>query len=253
MKARVFNTVMLVVSLALIAVSGRSEAAPPTLGKPVGVASFRCANVTQIPMAECDALAALYTTTNGSNWSNIPGGKYWLSTDTPCDDWFGITCSGGHVTELRLGSNNNLSGAIPQDLRHLTHLTVLDLGHNKLNGWIPSARILDGALPAEVQIRKNGNDAVNEWSHKDPNTEYDFHRKSEPYVPPSSASKLATLNPLSTAYTDEGALAFEGSYFYIVQSRFNDVTADSNETAAFTYALVKGIEEQDSLPTGASR
>ena len=43
----------------------------------------------------------------------------------------------GACHRLRLGGNS-LVGSIPQDLRRLSNLTVLDLSFNKLTGWIPS-------------------------------------------------------------------------------------------------------------------
>ena len=58
------------------------------------------------------------------------------AADTECD-WYGITCSNGSVTELRL-SGNSLSGSIPSELGRLTNLTTLDLAFNSLSGSIPS-------------------------------------------------------------------------------------------------------------------
>ena len=52
-----------------------------------------CANQTEIPKAECDALVALYNSTNGAGWTNHTG---WLQTDTPCS-WYGVYCGAGHV------------------------------------------------------------------------------------------------------------------------------------------------------------
>jgi len=94
---------------------------------------FDCANVSEIPKSECDALVALYTSTNGNAWTTKTG---WLATNTPCS-WFGITCAGGHVQALVLG-NNRLSGAIPPELGDLTKLQSLVLGNNQLSGSIPS-------------------------------------------------------------------------------------------------------------------
>jgi len=52
-----------------------------------------CWTVTEIPAWECNALVALYNSTNGSNWSLA---KNWMSTNTPCS-WDGIFCESGHV------------------------------------------------------------------------------------------------------------------------------------------------------------
>ena len=62
---------------------------------------FDCTTVTEIPVAECEALVALYDSTNGDNWYWKDG---WLQTDTPCS-WLGITCNAGHVTKLELDTN----------------------------------------------------------------------------------------------------------------------------------------------------
>ena len=372
MKARFFNIIMLIGALALTGVGGRSEAAALDAAAPARPASFDCATVSQIPSVECSALVTLYSTTNGSNWSNTNG---WLATGTPCTDWYGVTCSGGHVTQLRLGGNN-LVGSIPHDLHHLSSLTVLDLGYNKLTGWIPSVlgdlttittlrlgynagltwlipweldkltnlqelsltgcnlfgpipptfwkltelRTLDvsfnylsggvtvvgelphlevlalrnnhqlrgslpstlkdrpitelffestalcepadaafqtwlaglsaggnlgrtnttcGATAAAVSVTRNANDLVSSWAHEAPNTAYNVHRDSEPYFTPSAATRRTTLPPAPGVYTDTGALAVPGNYFYIVQSQFNALSTDSNETAEFTYELAR--------------
>ena len=114
-----------------------------------GVATFNnnsapftnCAAQTQISATECDALVALYNSTNGAGWTNNTD---WLQTDTPCS-WFGVTCGSGYVTSLSLGSlwngseivSNGLIGTIPTQLGNLTNLTTLDFNYNQLSGSIP--------------------------------------------------------------------------------------------------------------------
>jgi Leucine-rich repeat (LRR) protein len=93
---------------------------------------FSCDDVTEIPQAECEALVALYNSTNGANWSNNSG---WLDTNTPCN-WYGVTCSAGHVTRLWL-CENQLSGSIPPQLDNLANLQQLWLIGNQLSGSIP--------------------------------------------------------------------------------------------------------------------
>jgi hypothetical protein len=376
MKARFLSIIMLIGALTLTGVCGRSEAAalasaPPAPVAPARAASFDCANVSQIPLVECNALVTLYSTTNGSNWSHTDG---WLATGSPCTDWYGVTCGGGHVTQLRLGGNN-LVGSIPLDLHHLSTLTVLDLSFNKLTGWIPSVlgdlttlttlslgynsgltwlipwqlgyltnlqelsltgcnlfgpipstfanltkmtsldvsfnylsgavsvvgdlpalerlylrnnqlrgplpsvlkdrpitelffestalcepsdtafqtwltglgsgnlgrtNVTCGATAAAVAVTRSANDLVSTWTHEVPNTAYNVHRDSAPYFTPSGATRQITLDAPTGVYTDTGALAAPGNYFYIVQSQYNDLTADSNETAEFTYELKHG-------------
>jgi Leucine-rich repeat (LRR) protein len=113
-----------------------------------------CDTVTEIPVSECNSLLELYNSTNGANWTNNTG---WNQTNTPCS-WFGITCSGGRVSKIGLGSNklvgtlpnlnlpylmtlwlysNQLSGSIP-NFTDLPNLTWLDLSLNQLVGNIPN-------------------------------------------------------------------------------------------------------------------
>jgi len=56
-------------------------------------------------------------------------------TPTPCS-WFGISCSGGHVTRVVL-NENQLSGFIPAELANLSHLNTLVLNNNALCGNFP--------------------------------------------------------------------------------------------------------------------
>lgn len=85
------------------------------------------------------ALVDLYTTTNGSNWTNT-----WDLTQH-METWYGVELTNGRVSHLDLdgipnspnsGNGNNLSGAIP-DL-NLTQLELLDLSNNNLSGTIPN-------------------------------------------------------------------------------------------------------------------
>jgi Leucine-rich repeat (LRR) protein len=94
--------------------------------------TFDCSAVTEIPSVECEALVALYNSTNGSGWTNQTG---WLASNTPCS-WYGVSCYGGHVERLYLPSNQ-LSGSIPPDLRYLVNLQGLYLDSNQLSGSIP--------------------------------------------------------------------------------------------------------------------
>ena len=80
-----------------------------------------------------DALAALYSATNGPGWKNNDN---WLST-APLHQWYGVhTGCDGSVIGLNLGQNK-LSGSIPVELGRLSNLTELDLGANELSGSIP--------------------------------------------------------------------------------------------------------------------
>lgn len=116
-----------------------------------------CANVTQIPTSECEALVALYNKMGGMNW-----GSDWLTTPTPCS-WHGVTCSADgtpqHVVELDLFM---AGGDLPGEIGQLTHLTVLDIARSQVwslppeIGNLTNLKVLDVAgnpliiLPPEI-------------------------------------------------------------------------------------------------------
>jgi Leucine-rich repeat (LRR) protein/sugar lactone lactonase YvrE len=90
-----------------------------------------CTTVTEIPMAQCETLVALYDSTNGDNWTNNTG---WKLSNTPCS-WYGVTCSSGEISGIEL-HNNQLSDTLP-DFSALNNLNVLYLNNNQLTGTIP--------------------------------------------------------------------------------------------------------------------
>jgi alpha-tubulin suppressor-like RCC1 family protein len=92
-----------------------------------------CAAVSEISTLECEALVALYTATDGPNWTNHTD---WLQTNTPCG-WYGVNCVNGRLTELLLGTNN-LSGTLPAEIGNLVNLRLLLLFQNQLTGPIPT-------------------------------------------------------------------------------------------------------------------
>ncbi len=90
--------------------------------------------ITVVSQAECDALIALYASTDGPNWNDNTG---WTTPTDPCD-WYGITCDATGVTNVGLYSNK-LSGPIPAAIGGLTNLTHLSLTNNKVS-----------SIPAEI-------------------------------------------------------------------------------------------------------
>ncbi|MEA2002073.1 MAG: S-layer homology domain-containing protein [Actinomycetota bacterium] len=123
---------------------------------------FNCSSVTSIPTTECEALDALYRSTNGAAWDNNTG---WLvESSDPCT-WFGVGCLGAGDTVTNLDvSNNSLSGLIPPELGNLSNLDSLWLGINSLSGSIPpelgnlsslttlslTLNSLSGSIPTEL-------------------------------------------------------------------------------------------------------
>jgi hypothetical protein len=81
---------------------------------------------SDVPDSEGIALMAFYEATNGDAWTDNTG---WM-TDSTVGNWFGVTVSGGTVTQLELPSNN-LNGDISDiTLAELTGLVLLDLDSN---------------------------------------------------------------------------------------------------------------------------
>ncbi|MCP4396914.1 MAG: PEP-CTERM sorting domain-containing protein [bacterium] len=114
-------------------------AAVLTLSAPqpaVAQISFDCTQIQGLPMTECEALVALYDSTDGAHWENNSG---WFQNNTPCDgSWYGITCTpdSSHIQRIWLGQNN-LSGPIPPEIGQLSELDELGLGVNHLTGQLP--------------------------------------------------------------------------------------------------------------------
>ena len=89
-------------------------------------------NYAQTNLQDSLALVKLYTSTNGTGWTNNAG---WLQDDVI--NWNGVTVNNGRVTELKL-NHNLLAGNLPPELGNLNNLTDLNLSYNQLNGSIPS-------------------------------------------------------------------------------------------------------------------
>ncbi|HNQ31215.1 MAG TPA: hypothetical protein PKG71_03025 [Candidatus Woesebacteria bacterium] len=109
----------------------RTPTPTPTSG--AGGTFTSCADVTEIPQAECQALVDLYNSTNGPGWTNAAG---WLQTNTPCS-WDRLTCNGPRISELHL-SSNRLQGTIPESIGNL-NLNGLYMSNNSISGSIPSS------------------------------------------------------------------------------------------------------------------
>ena len=103
---------------------------------PAQSTAFSCTLITDLPSSECEALVALYNSTQGQQWVN---NSNWLNAQQTqiCDVWYGISCTNNHVTLVSL-SNNRLSGPLPLQLTKLTEVQRLWLDQNQLNGILPA-------------------------------------------------------------------------------------------------------------------
>jgi Leucine-rich repeat (LRR) protein len=227
-------------------------------------AGFDCSPVTEIPPSECQALAALYDTTYGPDWTNQGG---WLATPGACS-WDGVSCNPGHIGGLDL-SSTGLKGRIPHELSTLSSLELLDVGDNPLagalpriltqldlttfdfssselcappdtefQGWLDGIASLHGtgilcgpmAVDTEITIYPTWSSHVAlNWTWHEPNTGYEVHRSVVPYFAPSPDTWVQTFEAEATLlnYWHFGAAAdAANNYFYIVQSKFRDSAND---------------------------
>ena len=67
-----------------------------------------CSSVTDISQSECEALVALYNSTDGDNrnYNTNRLGSGDSSPETVCDRYGILSCGGGHVGWINLSSNN---------------------------------------------------------------------------------------------------------------------------------------------------
>ena len=94
--------------------------------------------IPMIPLAQRNALIALYNSTNGDGWTNNTG---WKTGGVPSPrgtecSWVGVTCGSPKVDWIDL-SYNNLNGPIPIEIGNLADLRGLNLESNLLTGQIP--------------------------------------------------------------------------------------------------------------------
>ncbi len=101
---------------------------------PSALAATDCTAVTEIPQAECEALVALFESTDGPNWSDSAGNKW--NTDNSPGGWAGVRVIDGHVRCIDRTSQN-LNGSIPPELGNLTDLHWLSMDNNELSGSVP--------------------------------------------------------------------------------------------------------------------
>ena len=75
------------------------------------------------------ALRDFYDSAKGSEWTERTN---WLDEyKDPCDDWYGVTCRNGVITELKLHTNG-LSGRLSKRIGKLKSLEIIDLSNNDI-------------------------------------------------------------------------------------------------------------------------
>jgi hypothetical protein len=101
------------------------------------------------------AMATIYYGTGGTAWSNIGN---WMTSDTECT-WVqgsaGDFCDENGTLHYLNQSNNALIGKIPDEIRLLRSLKVIDLNYNKLYGTIPVD--IFGDLPSQQDLVPSNN------------------------------------------------------------------------------------------------
>jgi len=126
--------------------------------------------LSQCNHPDYDALMALYTSTNGIEWTNtINNDLPWDQSCDPCDgSWFGVACENGRVTDIFL-SLNQLRGPLPDQLSTLKNLESLGLANNQISGTIPnflftlsklerlilSDNLITGEIPTSINLLSN--------------------------------------------------------------------------------------------------
>ena len=139
-------------TVTVTAISAGTAPVTVTATDPGGLSAEQTVTVTVTTAAAVDraALTVLYDATGGANWMNSTNWK----TEAALNAWHGVTTdAAGRVTRLELGQNN-LSGAIPDDLGNLANLESLQLYGNALTGSAP-ARLGDLARLRELLLHLN--------------------------------------------------------------------------------------------------
>jgi Leucine-rich repeat (LRR) protein len=86
------------------------------------------------------ALASLYYSMNGDDWTNHDGGQWLEDSNSEECKWNSddIDCSADGLVERIHLQGDNLYGRIPIEIGLLTELTYLNLGNNQFEGSIPT-------------------------------------------------------------------------------------------------------------------
>eukprot|EP01083_Nonionella_stella_P123670 372783_1 len=103
---------------------------------------------------ESSLLLSFFNSTGGSEWIATDG---WLPDTVVCPPpavpWFGVTCTGNHVSSIKL-NHNNLNGSLDSnELFSLTELVSLQLDNNSLS-WTSAPMSIPSVL-RQVSVANN--------------------------------------------------------------------------------------------------
>ena len=126
-------------AVGLAACSPADRAAGPLAGPTFAIDPADVCDGTGVTVPECEALVALYNSTDGENWS--PYNTNWGANNNPCT-WENAICPDngvvGPVTGIIFLGGNNMSGTLPAELGNLFGLTGILFHFNpELTGPIP--------------------------------------------------------------------------------------------------------------------
>lgn len=184
-------SIILFCSIGFTATSVSAETNPP----------YTCADISQIPQAECRALLALH-----GNW--FDGFEpYWFENTTPCS-WTGITCGNGTITHLAL-SKVHIS-RLPDEMGSLQNLESLNI-HDSLIGYMgefwPSLTNLE-----TIHLAHNQQARMNESMSHTPNLKsLTFVRNSMNSAFPSNIGELKSLQKL--VFFENYGFKYMGDFF----------------------------------------
>jgi hypothetical protein len=143
-------------AIALAACTAAERATEPLTPPALSIASTDVCDGTGVTVAECEALVALYNSTDGDNWS--PYNTNWGANTNPCT-WENVICPDngdtGPVRAIIFLGGNHMSGTLPAELGDLFGLTGILFQFNPaLTGPIPPEL---GNLPELQALHLDGN------------------------------------------------------------------------------------------------
>ena len=194
--------------LETLRLNGTSICAPQTSEVRNWLSTIREHDAINCNELDVPALTAFYNSTGGPNWTN---NENWLS-DTPMNDWFGVTIDvNSRVTALNL-TNNNLQGSLPPEIVGLSNLKTLNLaGNDRLIGQLPEelkALSLESLNLEGTGICTKTDSGLQDWLNRIPDQS----------VPECIALDTEALVALVGLYTSTGGKNWTNNGHWLSQS-----------------------------------